>query len=294
MDDLRKYINIVEGRTAPLYHAIHPGKLRETLSLNTLKATWTHNIPGMGKQTGISLTRNKNVKYNHVVFVFDQARLVQKFKIVPVDGEHLYYKSIGTSDNVRDRSSSISTANLDGPNNLQLSEEFLIGNIPNLSNYLLEIQLVEPTHGTTDYHRDDLVKILELLQAYSSKHNNIPIVVDPNIKRRLPAIQPTTTPAMPNKYIVMDMNDPDEIKLLLLKDDAALAQFEDAIEDDEQDEWYTSTVDDSDFIMFDDWEGGPRKKLADMIFLFPLTTENRTWWAEQFDNSTPEEYVNSH
>lgn len=289
MDILRSYINIVEGRTAPLYHGISPGKLRETLTSNTLKATWTHDIPGMGKQTGISLTRNKNVKYDYVVFVFDQARLAQRFKMVPVDGEHLVYKS----DKIRDRSSSISTMAVSGPNKLQLAEEFLIGNIPNLSSYILEIQLVEPTHGTTDYHRDDLVKILALLQAYSSKHNNIPIVVDPKIKRRLPAVKSTAAPAMPNKYVVIDLADPDEVRLLLLKNDKSLEKFKAALEDETHDGLYTATVDD-DYILFDDWEGGPLTELADGIYLFPLTAENRTWWAENFHNLSPEEYVDSH
>lgn len=289
MDSLRKYINIVEGREAPLYHAINPGKLRDTLNSNTLKATWTHDIPGMGKQTGISLTRNKNVKYNYVVLVLDQAKLTQKFKMVPVDGEHLFYKS----DTVRDRSSSISTLAHRGPNNLQLAEEFLIGDIPNLSNYLLEIHLVEPTHGTTSYHSEDLARIMALLQDYSNKHNNIPIIVEPTIKRQMPVVKSTKLPAMPNKYIVIDITDNDEVKLLLLKNNAALKKFKDALENDEQDELYTATVDD-DYMLFDDWDGDELEELADDIYLFPLTAENRKWWEENFHNLTPEEYVDTH
>jgi biopolymer transport protein ExbD len=289
MDSLRKYINIVEGREAPLYHAINPGKLRDTLNSNTLKATWTHDIPGMGKQTGISLTRNKNVKYNYVVLVLDQAKLAQKFKMIPVDGEHLFYKS----DTVRDRGSSISTLTRRGPNNLQLAEEFLIGDIPNLSNYLLEIHLVEPTHGTTVYHSEDLARIMALLQDYSSKHNNIPIIVEPKIKRQLPVVKSTKLLAIPNKYIVIDITDNDDVKLLLLKNNAALKKFKDALENDEQDELYTATVDD-DYMLFDDWDGDELEELADEIYLFPLTAENRKWWEENFHNLTPEEYVDSH
>ena len=288
MDSLRKYINIVEGREAPLYHGINAGKLRDTLTSNTLKATWKHDIPGMGKQTGISLTRNKNVKYNYVVLVLDQAKLAQRFKMVPVDGEHLVYKS----DHVRDRSSSISTLAYRGPNNLQLAEEFLIGDIPNLSNYLLEIHLVEPTHGTTSYHSEDLARIMTLLQDYSGKHNNIPIIVEPKIKRQLPVVKSTKLPAMPNKYIVIGIAN-EEIKLLLLKNDKSLEKFKAAIEDDEQDELYTATADDDDYILFDDWDGGPLTELADEIYLFPLTAENRKWWEQNFHNLTPEEYVDS-
>lgn len=97
---------------------------------------------------GVSLTRNFKVGQNYfgdVVFELDQQRLAQRYKIIPFnywnsDDETLPYKT-GTA-----RAQSTNRDVLeDRPNEF---EEFLVGDIDNLSKYLKHIWL--DRHGNNN------------------------------------------------------------------------------------------------------------------------------------------------
>lgn len=137
---------LAEARMAPLYHATSVWNAERILKENKIKGRSiqrSQTIFGDRDRMmfGVSLTRNFNVgkKYfGDVVFELDQQRLAQRYKIIPFnywnsDDETLLYKT-GTA-----RAQSTNRDDLqDRPNEF---EEFLVGDIDNLSKYLKHLWL---------------------------------------------------------------------------------------------------------------------------------------------------------
>lgn len=165
-----RYTEIMEARSAPLFHMMDGKKAINVFETDAIEGRWTHNIPGMGERTGTSLTRNNNNRMllNRVVrLTLDQEKLSARYKIVPLDGEVVFAQT----QNLRvhqDRKLNLPNA--------QLREEFLIGDIAPLHRYLMRIDIREG-----DFSRlkaDDALRIAELIPAYAEQHN-IELVIHP-------------------------------------------------------------------------------------------------------------------
>src|ERR1039458_3304032 len=121
------------GRSAPLYHATNIDSIQQILSGNQLSACTLHtqNIVypsvrnkriGKSKLMGVSLTRDKAYadQWADTILVLDQEKLRHNYKISPVN----YYKGDDQEYSHPDR---------------EEHEEFVVGGIKNLNNYLLGI-----------------------------------------------------------------------------------------------------------------------------------------------------------
>lgn len=171
---------IAEERGGYLYHGMKGDKAWAVLTHDSMPAGWQTNIPGIGRVNGNSFTRNKlyGTEYHWggylVRLVIDQARLAQTHRMIPVNAELLH--RLAQSNNVQ-RQLGIPIATIqDMPRDARdrskrdprerMDEEFVVGDIKNLHNYVVEIELfagapIEPPTART---------ILE----YSKKYN-IPV-----------------------------------------------------------------------------------------------------------------------
>lgn len=133
---------LTEGRDAPLYHWMDGHKALQVFSVDALLPKFAHKI--IGTEQGISLTRNKN--YNHfngssACLVFDQTKLAQTHRIVPVDAERAAATDRGEKadlDKFHDRPAH---SYYDGSGRFgnEMAEEFLLGAIKPLHTYLTAI-----------------------------------------------------------------------------------------------------------------------------------------------------------
>jgi hypothetical protein len=177
---------INEGRDADLYHNLDYRKIAPVLSNNSLPALWQHDIPGLGKIKGNSFTRNSlyGTEYQHggysVQLVFDQAKLAQRHRIIPVNAEMVHtlnrtnysrrrsglpdftVKDMGKYD--MDRTKRQAAARMD--------EEFVVGDIKNLNNYLKEIRVFRIPDAAAPYY----------LYQYSTQYK-IPLVMSEQVKK---------------------------------------------------------------------------------------------------------------
>jgi hypothetical protein len=119
--------DLFENRSFPLYHGTSIFKASEIIKQNAILSATTHTRhPVFGKENavnGVSLTRSSIVahRFGPVVFVLDQSKLRQKYRIEPMDYWH--YEA---GDNRRQY-------------NYEEQEEFLVGTIAPLSRYLTAI-----------------------------------------------------------------------------------------------------------------------------------------------------------
>lgn len=151
---------LLESRTGFLYHSIHQSKLQKLVDQDLLEAVWDHNIPGKGIVRGISFTRNKRFLYSDRSFlVFDAAKLSANNKITPVDAERIFsHTAFNTPISYRNAVgadvSSVSTRKMykgKTPYEQPQDEEFIVGDIKNVSKKLVEIvvydELQASEHG---------------------------------------------------------------------------------------------------------------------------------------------------
>jgi len=163
-----------EGRDAPLYHGMTPAKARSVFTRDTLPASWTHNIPGLGKVQGNSFSRNKLLKYGYVVITVNQTKLAQTYKIIPLDGEYVHsarHDGVpSTLPYARDRNA----INMFGDKKLPaqlLSEEFVVGDISNLHKYILSISVGESDFGREILKKNQILELRKFSQRYADKWN---------------------------------------------------------------------------------------------------------------------------
>ncbi len=141
---------MVEGREAPLYHWVGKSKLYNILHEDKMGAWWEHIIPeGNRKVYGNSLTRNKRFVYLDRIgrLTFDQGKLAQTNKIIPLDAEVVFDHTHGgigidgiTTDRQKAQKSQYSNDYYHKESNI-MAEEFVIGDIQPLHNYLIEIAI---------------------------------------------------------------------------------------------------------------------------------------------------------
>ena len=155
-----RYRELVEGRDAPLYHWLSAGKASRSFNSDRLRPLFAHKM--LGNVKGISLTRN--VRYAHewtdegapIRLTFNQSKLAQRYRIVPVDAE--YAAAFDRKDanlNQRDRANPFRRGG-------EMAEEFLLGTIEPLHDYLDEIYL--------KYHNDEPF-LMRALTRYLRKFN---------------------------------------------------------------------------------------------------------------------------
>lgn len=156
-----RYHEIMEGRDAPLYHWLSAAKAARSFNSDRLRALFAHKMLGPAK--GISLTRNS--RYSHswveagapIRLTFNQSKLAQRYKIVPVDAEHAAAIDRNRDLDSRDRN------NQYGRRGGEMAEEFLLGIIEPLHAYIDEIFL-------KNYHNDD-IRLMRALPRYLRKFN---------------------------------------------------------------------------------------------------------------------------
>lgn len=183
---------LTEGRDAPLYHVMGEEKAAAVFASDTMPARWTHDIPGRGQVTGNSFTRNKHYKQTDYAgaegfvcrIVVDQNRLAQTHKIIPVHGElvHQYGQEkqwkadVGIDEPTDIRKLAQDPSNVDRGSKEQtdlMDEEFVVGDIKNLHQYVRQIDIWSSVATTTDKG-----KFLVYLLQYAKKFN-IPVNISP-------------------------------------------------------------------------------------------------------------------
>jgi hypothetical protein len=140
------------------------GRNKKTMKQkDVLHANQPHKIGGK-KVKGSSFTRNKNQafklqSFGPVVLEIDARKLSQRHKIIPVDGEYLHYlartkrsasdpKAQKAWKDFNDKSGGTGTHELG-----RMAEEFVVGDIPNLSRYLKAIHVL-PDAKTLPYYEE--------------------------------------------------------------------------------------------------------------------------------------------
>lgn len=167
-----------EGRHAPLYHLMDIEKAEPVLAANAIEARWEHDIPGLGKRTGISLTRNARLTWGKTVrLTLNQAALSQRYKIIPLDGEMAFRNTFGYSP-LRDRVYHQTNHGMDPT----WQEEFLVGNIEPLNRYVTAIEV--RTHSMKRERGGDLMRIKEVVQAYGNKYG-ISVLITPDTEAQI-------------------------------------------------------------------------------------------------------------
>lgn len=201
---MREFINIVEGHTpimearmAPLYHYMYADKAISVFKSNTMPARWEHEIPHQGLVKGNSLTRNQNPELfgNRLVrLVFDQSKLAQTNKIIPLDGERVFRFTQSAMDEPDQRPHNVRLSARNNFNdriinqrsNYQLAEEFVVGDIVPLHKYL---QRIEIRSGNFYHMRGiDAVSLKDLVVEYCDKYG-IELIINPDFLRQVEEIK---------------------------------------------------------------------------------------------------------
>lgn len=187
------YYRLLESRSAPLYHHASYEKTMDVLANNAMPARWEHEVPHVGFVKGNSMTRNNKADLfsgRPVRFVFDQQRLAQRHKILPLDGEVVYRftdalgKLDGSVDkrphNVRLKSRRNYTDRFINKDGYQLAEEFVVGDIDHLNRFIIRIEIKSSAHLSL-YKTEELIN--EAIR-YGEKYD-IPVLIDPKLSKRV-------------------------------------------------------------------------------------------------------------
>lgn len=135
--------SLLESKSAPLYHATTTRYADMILQSNKLKGI-TSQVKDGKMIFGVSLTRSIHFaktldlvsENSRVIFVLDQEKLSQKFKILPIDFYTTHPEAHGfISDKYPRRRGDYAE-----------SEEFILGDITNVNNYITRIILSKETY----------------------------------------------------------------------------------------------------------------------------------------------------
>ena len=170
---------ITEGRDAPLYHNLDSQKALSVFSNDSMPALWEHDFPGMGRVKGNSFTRNKYYRDGYPVQIrFDQAKLEQTHKMIPVNSELIHRMNMANHSrreyggdppltvhdlDVRDRHKRLQDL---------MSEEFVVGDINNLHRYITKIIL----------HKAIELDGMHFIKEYAKKYK-IPLLMSESTKK---------------------------------------------------------------------------------------------------------------
>lgn len=173
-NDLRWWLRLVEGRDAPLYHMMDLSKSIAVFGNDILPSRWEHRILGNDTKYGTSLSRNSRFRFHDdylIRLTFDQAKLAQRYKLIPLDAESAYHFSREPRNypwgKHRDRVMN------QAENKFSFSEEFLLGDVNPLNRYLTAIDLFL----TRFPEGADEKAFIKLVTTYAKQHN-IPLRLD--------------------------------------------------------------------------------------------------------------------
>jgi hypothetical protein len=143
--------DLTETRAASLYHGCGLGGALQIIARNTLEDRTQHELaPGSEPVTGTSLSRSLRVAwgFGDVVFEFDQTRLRQRFRLIPVDYWHRALEPDLTG--VGRRRGKYAEA-----------EEFLIGPLTNVMRYVTAIHMTpQRLAWAMKYHQEQSQPLL--------------------------------------------------------------------------------------------------------------------------------------
>lgn len=162
-----------------LYTWVSKKKIEDIVNNDTLYGNFKHTVKNKDIY-GNSFSRNKNLIIDHyqVKLVVNKTILSTKYKIVPLDGEIIHrkidVKDKQKYDRYRDRNPK--KTHIFGDQKISkdfdkhvFAEEFVLGDIKNLSRYITEI-IVYPKNWNSEDIED---VVINKLKNYCDKHNII-------------------------------------------------------------------------------------------------------------------------
>ena len=171
---------INEGEmTNLLYHWISNKKVDDIVEEDTLFGNFIHVVKGE-KIKGNSFSRNKNLKINYstIRLTVDKDMLKNNYKIIPLDAE-IIHRKIDPSDKYRyekfrDRNPKKTNVFGDQPipknfDEYRFDEEFVVGNISNISRYITQIDFFKPKWYSDEVDDNKVMKLLEYCKLHNIK-----------------------------------------------------------------------------------------------------------------------------
>ncbi len=181
-----RFSEITEGRSAPLYHYMELTKAIDVFDHDVMEARWAHVIPQIGRVVGNSFSRNAFLHFPRPIrLVVSQARLAQTNRIIPLDGERIFYHT-GEGQygaNVAARKLQPSKISDRTSNKFHLNtwaEEFVVGDIKSLHRYIEQIEY-RFVNGMGSW---DMMDLRECVTKYSTKYK-VTVVIDPRIDEHI-------------------------------------------------------------------------------------------------------------
>lgn len=177
--------DLFEGRQAPLYHTMDYDKAMDVFEHDIMPARWEHKIPGGNIVKGNSFTRNKNLRHGNTVFLIINQQAITNNKIIPLDGEYVWSKSLSggplpynRQDRLRHNAAWADKSDQD--RHETLSEEFVVGDIKNLHRIITKIYLFDS--GRIVLGPTKAYNLHGMTKAYSKKFN-LPFDMSEKFKR---------------------------------------------------------------------------------------------------------------
>ena len=171
---------INEGEmTNLLYHWISNKKVDDIVEEDTLFGNFIHVVKGE-KIKGNSFSRNKNLKINYstIRLTVNKDMLKNNYKIIPLDAE-IIHRKIDPSDKYRyekfrDRNPKKTNVFGDQPtpknfDEYRFDEEFVVGNISNISRYITQIDFFKPKWYSDEVDDNKVMKLLEYCKLHNIK-----------------------------------------------------------------------------------------------------------------------------
>jgi len=169
-----KIIELLESRSAPLYHTTSYTQLFSILKENKLKGNTKHTMNDKQYQ-GVSLTRDldfakwwsrEQLANVGIILQLDQNKLRQRYKIMPID----YFQTTAQEDPAFGTSEKLGFEKKRRTNIYAEAEEFLIANeISNLDQYIQAILLPQKSADKIDTVTHSAQLPREKAEEYLSK-----------------------------------------------------------------------------------------------------------------------------
>lgn len=178
---MRAWEILFEGRDAPLYHSMQWNKAIIVFSKDEMPAHHIHKLAGK-KIKGTSFSRNPKLgnraspNYGPIWIEFDQRKLSQRYKIMPLDADlvNFYGRMQNFPQSLGPKQRQQTDKNLRTEFGSQHAEEFVLGDIKPLHKFIKSISIIDPlrtqnsyiakpgTHGEKGY---------DILKKYVEKFN---------------------------------------------------------------------------------------------------------------------------
>ena len=155
---MRAYEILFEGRDAPLYHSMQWDKAAIVFSKDEMAANHVHKLAGK-KIKGTSLSRNPRLgnqadpNYGPVWIEFDQRKLTQRYKIMPLDADlvNYYGRMQNFPQSLGPKQRQQTDKNLRKDFGHQHAEEFVLGDIKPLHKFIKSITIIDAMDKQCSY-----------------------------------------------------------------------------------------------------------------------------------------------